>query len=270
MKLTSIALLILTTILVVAQDTPSPKPKSQQGTPVKPSPTPPVFAGLEIKRPTLYEDIERVRLVQVEFKKADRYEDVEIKVIGDRESSGFLNIKSKNPIPVSDGGPSPQTYGYSVDLSLLRVPDELVNYIISAIFSRKPDNSAGSLEGVKVKQVGASANYEVAEDYSYQYGPNKITIPKGFVYDRASIPRVFWVLIDKDSLSNVAPLFHDFLYRNGGKLEQRLVAPYRTFSRDDTDELFLELMTKCGVAEWRREAAYQAVRSFSGSFWKDQ
>ena len=67
------------------------------------------------------------------------------------------------------------------------------------------------------------------------------------MYDRASIPRIFWLIIDKDSLSNVAPLFHDLLYRYGGRLPPNLVSPYREFSREDTDKLFYDLMVKCGV-----------------------
>ena len=113
-----------------------------------------------------------------------------------------------------------------------------------------------------------AGNYEVVEDYTYKSGTYSITVPKGFIYDRASIPRVFWVLIDKDSLSNVAPLFHDYLYRNGGELPANQVSPYRKFSREETDELFLELMTKCGVNKWRREAAYQAVRRGAMLAWK--
>jgi hypothetical protein len=98
----------------------------------------------------------------------------------------------------------------------------------------------------------------------------KITVLKGFTYDRASIPRIFWVIIDKDSLGNVAPLLHDLLYRNGGLLPTNQVTPYRKFSRKETDDLFLEVATKCGVSKWRRDLVYQVVRNFGGSSWKEQ
>ena len=116
-------------------------------------------------------------------------------------------------------------------------------------------------------QVGATVDYDVVDDYVYDGGTYKITAWKGFRYDRASIPRIFWVIIDKDSLSNVAPLFHDLLYRHGGELPQERVTPYRTFSRLETDNLFRELMGKCGVGAVRRELAYRAVRNFSGFAW---
>ena len=107
----------------------------------------------------------------------------------------------------------------------------------------------------------------MVEDYTYESSGYKITVPKGFIYDRASIPGIFWVVIDKDSLSNVAPLFHDFLYRHGGKVEQKYVVPYRTYTREQTDDLFDELMKKSGVVDWRRKAAHKAVRTLSGPYW---
>lgn len=194
--------------------------------------------------------------------------------VGDTESEGRLFIRvqqSRGGSPRLGGARSTQSQEYTVDLGFIeQLPDDVFIQIVKLIFSRGVQNGAGFLDGVKVKQIGATADYEVVEDYSYQYGPNKITVPKGFRYDRASIPRIFWLLIDKDSLSNVAPLFHDLLYRNGGRLEQNLVSPYRTFSKEDTDNLFFELMGKCGVNGWRQLAAYQAVKNLAQSSWRGQ
>lgn len=197
---------------------------------------------------------------------ADKKEsDVKVKVKGNTEATGQVVIELKDK-ESANAFPEFAEDQYVIDLSLLDIPETFIFETIRAIFLNQ--SKVGSLDGVKVKQIGATANYEVVEDYSYQSGTAKITVPKGFVYDRASIPRFFWVIIDKDSLSNVAPLFHDLLYRNGGRLEQRLVAPYRTFSREETDKLFLELMEKCGVDTFRRKAAYQAVRRFAASSWQ--
>lgn len=186
---------------------------------------------------------------------------VQVWVTGANESTGKLTVNVETAtntyIPL-------MKEFYEVDLGILSIPEYVIDQIIRAIFSK---GASGSLDGVKVKQLAASGEYEVVEDYTYQANGYKITIPKGFVYDRATIPRAFWLIMDKDSLSNVAPLFHDMLYRHGGKLPQNLVLPYRTFSRDDADKLFLELMTKCGVVNWRSKAAYEAVRNFAESHW---
>ncbi len=118
-------------------------------------------------------------------------------------------------------------------------------------------------------QIGASKDYQVVEDYTYR-ADNKynITVLSGFIYDRASIPRIFWVIISQDDLSNVAPVFHDLLYRNGGVLPISQVSPYRTFEREDVDNLFLELAKKCGVSPLKANIAYQVVRKFGGPSWK--
>ena len=220
-------------------------------------------------------DIERL---EAEFKEIDaEAEDVTVNVSGDKESSGKISIKVKTTelstqaVGVGDdksGFKISTTKNLLIDLSKVSVPEEYIKRKLAEVFLKT--EPTGQLPGVKVMQIGASDIYEVLEDYTYNSGKFSITVRKGFRYDRASIPRYFWVIIDKDSLSNVAPLFHDLLYRNGGVLPTDQVTPYRKFSRKDTDDLFLELMTKCGVASWRRELAYQAVRNFSAFAWKEQ
>jgi hypothetical protein len=216
--------------------------------------------------------------LEAQFKQIDEESDsVKVDVTGNKESSGSVNIIVQRNIYPTTATTATTTATASeaiirketllnIDLSNIDVSDAYINEKIATAFST-PSNR-GTLPGVKVMQVGASEIYEVVEDYTYDAVMYKITVLKGFKYDRATVPRIFWVLIDKDSLSNVAPLFHDLLYQHGGVLPQTQVSPYRRFSRKDTDDLFLELMTKCDVKKWRREAAYQAVRKFSGPFWK--
>ena len=153
-----------------------------------------------------------------------------------------------------------------VNLSDVDIPDEYVDRKVFEVFSDQ--GTRGLLPGVAVRQPAAGQDYEVVEDYTYAADGYSITAPRGFVYDRASIPRVFWAVIDKDDLSNVPPLFHDLLYRHGGRLEQKLVMPYRTFERADVDDLFYELMLRTGVKSWRAKLAYQAVRKFAGFAWQ--
>lgn len=193
---------------------------------------------------------------------------IEVDVKGRDESNGQVIIKLNDPT----AAPELQAFaggGYLIDLSLITVPENYILGAVSSIFGRDP--KASSCPGVAVRQIGGNTPmYEVTENYPYTYKGTAITVPKGFRYDRASIPRVFWVLIDKDSLSNVAPLFHDLLYRHGGVLDTKLVTPYRKFKRDDADNLFYELMGRCGVEEWRRTAAYEAVHRFAKSHWNGQ
>lgn len=198
----------------------------------------------------------------------------EVDVSGDKENAAKFDVQVEKTEVVSVsptlGGHKTikTTKNVDIDMTNIEVSDEYINQkLASAFLSTK---LIGDCPGVKLMQVGATADYDVVEDYTYDGASFKITAWKGFRYDRASIPRIFWVIIDKDSLSNVAPLFHDLLYRNGGKLPQDRVTPFRTFTREETDELFRTLMGKCGVNPIRRELAYQAVRKFAGSSWNSQ
>ncbi len=101
--------------------------------------------------------------------------------------------------------------------------------------------------------------------------PHTISALKGFEFDLASIPRIFWSIIASHELSLAAPLFHDLLYKRGGKLHQGELAPTgRVFVRSEVDDLFLELMTKANVPTWKRYTAYLAVRGFASFAWNDQ
>jgi hypothetical protein len=153
----------------------------------------------------------------------------------------------------------------------------------------------GRLPEVKLIGIGATGIYEVVEDYSYPldycsigreapYGSPRrrdepdqpashlctVTVKSGFQFDRASIPRMFWILVSKDDLSNVAPLFHDLLYRFAGVLHPDWVKPYTTFSRREADNLFFHMMAGSGVTSWRLHVVYQAVCHFSAFAWGRQ
>lgn len=259
MKLT-----ILFIMIVIVQN--SSGIQSHSASFIRREPVPQAAAQEESKTPTIQTATSQATIQELQnrFKQIDREagSTAEVELSGETESSAKLTV-STNVVAFSAGS---REVSYEFNLGGVLVPEDLITNVITAIFSRK--DNPGSLEGVQVKQIGATAKYEVVADYTYQWKNYRITVPKGFVYDRASIPSLFWIIIDKDSLSNVAPLFHDLLYRHGGKLAENLVSPYRTFSREDADELFSELMTKCGVRPWRRVAAYRAVRQFSQAHWR--
>lgn len=153
-----------------------------------------------------------------------------------------------------------------IDLSKIEVSDE---YVEKKFAAASGENRPAGCPAVTLRQVaGAGAIYEVAMDCVYDAGSYQMTAWRGFKFDRASIPRVFWAIIDKDSLSNTAPLFHDLLYSHEGELPANRVSPYKKFTREEADDLFRVLMQKCGVDSVRRELAYHAVKYFAKSSWK--
>lgn len=106
-------------------------------------------------------------------------------------------------------------------------------------------------------------------EYKTDNGGVTITVPKGFITDLASVPRIFWGIVASFELSLSGPLFHDLIYRCAGQIPAELVNPDHIFERDETDALFLELMVKSGVPHWKCRVAYRAVRTFARFAWKN-
>lgn len=103
----------------------------------------------------------------------------------------------------------------------------------------------------------------LTQDFYYADGLSVIKIPHGFQFDLASIPRFLWVIIPPFSLSIVAPLIHDYLYNQYGKVENK------TYTLKETDKLFYQLMQREGVSYWKRKTAYFMVRAFGWLYWYD-
>lgn len=231
-----------------------------------------------------------IRELEAQFEQIDEQSEdgtVNVSLEGDTESSGNLKVsvtsreRRFDPAEASEVSDSTSLQTETlvdVDLREVDVPNEYINGKIRAALA----TGTSKLPSPILKQIEPTENWELWEDYSYPAAPGPtteftITALKGFVFDRASVPAIVWV-ITKDSLGIVGPLFHDLLYRNGGVLPQSESQPYekygtvtpaRTFSRKDTDELFRVLALKSGVKKWRAEAAYKAVRTFGGlSAWK--
>ena len=100
------------------------------------------------------------------------------------------------------------------------------------------------------------------EDWNFEALGSTITIPRGFVWDLASIPRIFWIVkgFAPMELSTAAPLLHDFLYVWEGLPPADSVNPYRAYSRSEADRLFRLIMKAEGVGRARRTLAWLAVR----------
>jgi hypothetical protein len=75
-----------------------------------------------------------------------------------------------------------------------------------------------------------------------------IRVPRGFVTDLASIPRLLWNVLPPIGAYDAAAVVHDWLYRSGG------------CSRAEADRVLLEAMRACNVDALQRGAIYAGVR----------
>jgi len=83
----------------------------------------------------------------------------------------------------------------------------------------------------------------------------KITIPKDFKTDLASIPRILWPIVAPQYTSFVAPaILHDYLYRC-----------HTTVSRQFADEVIYSALITENVSAFTASKFYVAVRLFGSS-----
>lgn len=78
----------------------------------------------------------------------------------------------------------------------------------------------------------------------------RIRVPRGFVTDLASVPRIFWPIYAPFGQYTQAAVVHDFLYSDS------------TRSRPLCDSIFWEAMGVCGVSGRDRAILYGMVRLF--------
>ena len=103
--------------------------------------------------------------------------------------------------------------------------------------------------------------YELFQDYIYEVNGYRITVPKGFITDLASVPRSFWTIFPPFGRYTPAAVIHDFLY-----------SKYNTtgINRTLSDKIFLQSMKELGVGFLKRKAMYKAVRFFGETSWKNK
>jgi len=92
-----------------------------------------------------------------------------------------------------------------------------------------------------------------------------IEVPRGFVTDFASVPRILWALIAPTGLHTRAAVIHDWLYERHPVIQREdHVGPMH---RLEADEIFLEAMLELGVSRLRARIMYRAVRLFGQRRW---
>ena len=98
-----------------------------------------------------------------------------------------------------------------------------------------------------------NGKFELVGDYVYQIEEYSIRVPKGFVTDYASIPRIFRPIVLPYGKHSGASVVHDYLYSKGCNLN---------IERKKADKIFLEILKEEGVNPILARLMYVAVRIF--------
>ena len=101
-----------------------------------------------------------------------------------------------------------------------------------------------------------NGKFELFSDYVYKTKEYLIKVPKGFVTDYASIPKLFRTVVLPYGKHSGASVIHDWLYSSMCNLD---------ISREKADKIFLEILKEEKVNFLLRIVMYIAVRKVGRS-----
>ena len=101
-----------------------------------------------------------------------------------------------------------------------------------------------------------NGKFELFSDYVYKTKEYLIKVPKGFVTDYASIPKLFRTVVLPYGKHSGVSVVHDWLYSSNCNLD---------VSREKADKIFLEILKEEKVNFLLRIVMYIAVRKFGRS-----
>lgn len=120
---------------------------------------------------------------------------------------------------------------------------------------------SGFLNPIRAEDLEDGYHRRLLEDVVYHVGgpksEDKIVVPKGFVWDGGSVPRIFWYFVDPWGSASKAYLLHDWLYHTQER--SRLVS----------DAILMEAMEVIGVGLVKRKLIYWGVRLGGFVAWKE-
>ena len=98
--------------------------------------------------------------------------------------------------------------------------------------------------GERTWVVEREFTYYIGEENSSDF----VTVPKGYITDFASVPRIFWVILPPDGEYTQAAVLHDYMCAHDPKSK--------------ADKVFYEAMGVLGVPSWKRSIMFFSVRIF--------
>lgn len=111
---------------------------------------------------------------------------------------------------------------------------------------------------LEVAPIGKN-KWELLKGFEYHVGylgsDERIIVPAGFITDFASVPKLFWPIIDPIGKHGKAAVIHDYCYYTA------------CYQRIRSDQIFLEGMEVLNVEEWKRQAMFHAVVCFGWWAW---
>ena len=105
--------------------------------------------------------------------------------------------------------------------------------------------------------------WEVVEDYYFWFNGCHLFIPRGFIFDGASIPRVFWSILSPTGLLLIPGLFHDYGYRYDYLWEMLPEGPKKYMpaaGKAYWDKMFLQIGEEVNEVHFANGVAWLALK----------
>ncbi len=110
----------------------------------------------------------------------------------------------------------------------------------------------------------ATRKWEITKDYVLYIShlDKFIKIPKGFVFDGASVPKSFWFLLSPTGILLIPGLFHDFGYKYNCLISIKDEILFRDKDQVFFDELFRKLSLQVNQIKVPDYASWFVLRCF--------
>lgn len=109
--------------------------------------------------------------------------------------------------------------------------------------------------GIELKSCMGEYEMKVHSDFVWVDPEITVTVPKGYKFDGASIPRSMWRVIGGPwGPYRDAAAVHDYLYSDGHR-------EYPEVTRKQADGYFRKIMKQAGVSSWLAWTMHKAVRA---------
>jgi len=119
--------------------------------------------------------------------------------------------------------------------------------------------------------------YRLEEDYIYTESLSAFNgsvknyiVHRGYIWDGASVPSLFYWFMRRDGLTRAASLIHDRIYSNGkihisfNKKSKYIELPH---NRKEADNLFYRILIESNFPKWKAKIAHRCLRIFGGKYW---
>ena len=133
----------------------------------------------------------------------------------------------------------------------------------------------------------STSMYILVNTWTYSWSSkdvySSITIPEGFVYDGASIPKIFWSIIGlaPDGIHRAAAIVHDWIYTFKGNLppgsvkrkiilndgDVKYLNTIDVWTQKDCDKFFKKMLLQTPLPRWKVKLMFTAVRMFGWTKW---